>query len=104
MNVKFRGDSKLADMKVLLNAVGGNVFAPEFRQYLGTDNWKVRGEKTFFTDVTEVRTASRFLIPRGSLTAYKDFLIPLFVLCSLWDPAVIRSKVLTTNPTAEVRL
>lgn len=102
--VTKRADSKLTELTVQLNAVGGNVFAAEFSTYLAASNWNVRGEKTFFTDVNEVRVASAFLAPRGELCAYKDFLIPLFVLCSLWDPQVIRAKVLPTHPSTAVRV
>ena len=94
-----RADSKLSELTVQLNAVGGNVFAAEFSTNLAASNWNVRGEMTFFTNVNGVRVNSAFLTPRGDMSAYKDFLIPLFVLCSLWDPDVIRKMVVPNNPS-----
>lgn len=96
-------NARLNHLTRALNTVNGNVFAPEFRQFLKADNWKRPGERTFFKDITQVRCTSGFLVPRDDLVAYKDFLIPLFAICALWDPEVLRLMVLNDQkPTPEV--
>lgn len=97
-------NARLDHVTRALNTVQGNVFAPEFRQFLKADNWKRAGERTFFKDITAVRCTSAFLVPRDDLLPYKDFLIPLFAICALWDPEVVRLIVLNNQkPTTEVR-
>lgn len=93
-------DRHLARLLTSLSAAGGNVFATEFRDHLGGDNWKMRGPRTFFTDINHVRTTSSFLMPRGDLTRYKDFFIPLFVVCALWDPDMMCRLVLNDDHAA----
>ena len=98
-----RSNSKLNHLSRALNTVQGNVFAPEFRQFLSADNWKRAGQRTFFTDISTGRSSSSFLIPRDNLVQFKDFMIPLFAICALWDPEVLRLMVLNNQkPTHEV--
>ena len=100
-----RSDSKLNHLTRALNNVHGNVFAPEFRQFLQADNWKRAGPRTFFTDISTVHSTSAFLMPRERLAPFKDFLIPLFAICALWDPEVLRLMVLNNQKaTREVRV
>ena len=80
-----------------LSRVGGNVYAAEFNECLSRDNFTERCPKTFFTDVTHVHSTASFVIPRGPIVWYKDFLIPLFVVCALWDPKDIRKHVLLND-------
>lgn len=98
-------DARLNHLTRALNTVHGNVFAPEFRQFLNADNWKRAGPRTFFTDITTVQCTSSFLMPHANLVPFKDFLIPLFAICALWDPAVLRLMVLNDQKaTREVRV